>query len=122
MDQFLGCQISMDVDIPNFSETVEDTSGAAPVATTTTFSNGKARFEIDNTERPAGHARYGQEIERFFGMYKTQWLALRPGNNAMYTENRAVSGSHTSAKSASLSIEDTWNEVNQCKTVKQHGD
>jgi len=77
------------------------------------FSSLLGHFEIDNTERPAGHARYGQEIERFFGMYKTQWLALRPGNNAMYTENRAVSGSHTSAKSASLSIEDTWNEVNQ---------
>lgn len=72
-----------------------------------------SHFEIDNTQRPAGHSRYGSEIERFFGLYKTQWLSLRPGNMAVHVEGRSVSGSHTAKENAALSIEDTWNEINQ---------
>ncbi len=72
-----------------------------------------SHYGIDNTQRPAGHSRYGSEIERFFGLYKTQWLSLRPGNTAVHMEGRSVSGSHTAKKAAALSIEDTWNEINQ---------
>jgi putative transposase len=72
-----------------------------------------SHFDMDNTQRPAGHSRFGAEIERFFGLYKTDWLALRPGNTAIHMEGRSVSGSHTAKKTASLSIEDTWDELNQ---------
>ena len=72
-----------------------------------------SHFEIDLMQRPLSHPRFGSEIERFFLLYKTEWLSLRPGNTAMYKESRSVSGSHTPAKNASLSIEDTWNEIGQ---------
>ena len=72
-----------------------------------------SNFEIDLVQRPLSHARFGSEVERINLLYKTQWLALRPGNTAMYKESRAVSGSHTPSKTASLSIVDTWNELIQ---------
>ncbi len=72
-----------------------------------------SNFEIDFVQRPLSHARFGSEVERINLLYKTQWLAFRPGNTAMYKESRAVSGSHTPSKTATLSIVDTWNELIQ---------
>jgi len=70
-----------------------------------------ANFGIDHVIRPAGHSRYGSEIERFFGFYKVQWIAMRPGNLVSYKEHRGVSGSHSPKKNAQLSIHDTWSEI-----------
>ncbi len=61
--------------------------------------------------RPKSHPRYGSEVERFFGEYKTQWLNLRPGNLANYNEARAVSSSHAPFNNAALTIEETLSEL-----------
>jgi len=61
--------------------------------------------------RPSGHSRFGSEIERIFGAFKTQWLALRPGNIVEYKEARSVSGSHKPENFAVLTLEDFMREL-----------
>lgn len=61
--------------------------------------------------RPVGHPRYGAEAERFFGQYKTLWLASRPGNLVNLKEVRAVSGSHRPEAVATMSLFDMWQDI-----------
>lgn len=61
--------------------------------------------------RPVGHPRYGAEAERFFGQYKTLWLAARPGNLVNLKEVRSVSGSHRPEAVATMSLFDMWQDV-----------
>lgn len=61
--------------------------------------------------RPVGHPRYGSEAERFFGQYKTLWLAARPGNLVNIKEVRSVSGSHRPEAIATMSLFDMWQDV-----------
>ena len=70
-----------------------------------------AHCSVNLVLRPKSHPRYGSEVERFFGEYKTQWLNLRPGNLARYNEARAVSSSHAPFNNAALSIEATLSEL-----------
>ncbi|MBE1162301.1 TnsA endonuclease N-terminal domain-containing protein [Dyella acidiphila] len=60
--------------------------------------------------RPVGHPRYGAEAERFFGQYKTLWLAARPGNLVNLKEVRCVSGSHRPEAVATMSLFDLWQD------------
>lgn len=61
--------------------------------------------------RPVGHPRYGAEAERFFGQYKTLWLAARPGNLVNLKEVRSVSGSYRPEAVAAMSLFDMWQDV-----------
>ena len=70
-----------------------------------------AHNEISHSLRPTSHPRYGAEIERFFGEYRTQWLNFRPGNYVSYNEARAVSSSHAPKNDELLTIEDTIKEI-----------
>lgn len=76
-----------------------------------------AAFLVDRgvtlTFRPSGHARYGNEAERFFGLFKTQWLSNRPGNTANFKESRAVSSSHSPKAHAALELTDLLREIEQ---------
>lgn len=61
--------------------------------------------------RPVGHPRYGSEAERFFGQYKTLWLAARSGNLVNLKEVRSVSGSHRPEALATMSLFDMWQDL-----------
>lgn len=71
-----------------------------------------AHYGIALSLRPTSHPRYGSEVERFFGAYRSQWLNFRPGNYVSYNESRAVSSSHSPKKDDLLTIEDTIKELN----------
>ncbi len=79
-----------------------------------------ASFLIDRgvalTFRPTGHARYGSEAERFFGLFKTQWLSARPGNTVDIKEARAVSASHSPRARATLEVAGLLREVEQFRS------
>jgi transposase InsO family protein len=79
-----------------------------------------ASFLIDRgvtlTFRPPGHARYGSEAERFFGLFKTQWLSARPGNTVDFKEARSVSASHAPKALAALELVDLLREVEQYRS------
>lgn len=64
-----------------------------------------------HTLRPKSHPRYGSEAERFFGLFKTQWLSLRPGNFANHYEARSVSSSHSAHKLAVLTVDEFLTEI-----------
>lgn len=65
----------------------------------------------EHTLRPKSHPRFGSEAERFFGLFKTQWLSLRPGNFANYHEARSVSSSHSAYNRAVLTVEEILTEI-----------
>ncbi len=70
-----------------------------------------AHCEVGKVRRPPEHPRYGSQAERFFGEFKTQWLALRPGNLVNYDEARAVSSTHSPQSQAILTIEQLYTEL-----------
>lgn len=70
-----------------------------------------AHFEIMPVDRPSGHSRYGSEAERYFGIFKSVWLSNRPGNRVNYRETRAVSGSHSPANTAELTVLDVLRDL-----------
>jgi putative transposase len=76
-----------------------------------------ASFLVDRgvtlTFRPSGHARYGSEAERFFGVFKTQWLSARPGNLASVKDARAVSSTHAPRAQTRLEVLDLLREIEQ---------
>ena len=51
-----------------------------------------AHYGVAYTLRPSSDPRYGAEVERLFGEFKSQWLSQRPGNLAKYEEARSVDG------------------------------
>jgi len=70
-----------------------------------------AHYGFNLIFRPVGHPRYGAEAERFFGQYKTQWLASRSGNLVSLKEVRSVSGSHRPEVVAAMSLFDMWQDA-----------
>jgi transposase InsO family protein len=74
------------------------------------FSALLAHSKIELILRPAGHSRYGGEIEGLFGEFKKQWLTQRPGNTADYKEARAVDGKKAPKESAVLTLRDFYKE------------
>ncbi len=70
-----------------------------------------AHCGVNLGQRPAEHPRYGGEMERLFGLFKTQWLSMRPGNLVHFKEARAVSRSHSPSAQASLTIEQLLAEL-----------
>jgi len=70
-----------------------------------------AHCGVDLVLRPAAHARFGDQVERLFGLFKTQWLSLRPGNLVHYKEVRAISSSHAPQNHAALTIEHLLSEL-----------
>ena len=60
--------------------------------------------------RPKGDSRYGSEIERFFGLFKTRWLDMRPGNLTDLSKVRAVSGSHKPENFAAINLPTLFKE------------
>lgn len=67
-----------------------------------------AHYEITLTIRPASHPRYGSEIERIYGEFKSQYLNYLPGNTAQYKEVRAVDGKYRPDKNAVLEPFDAY--------------
>lgn len=65
------------------------------------------------TFRPAGHARYGSEAERFFGLFRTQWLDSRPGSIDDLKDRRSISRSHDASSRASIEVVDLLRELEQ---------
>ncbi len=74
------------------------------------FSALLAHSKIELALRPAGHSRYGGEVERLFGEFKQQWLTQRPGNLADYKEARSVDGKCSPKKHAVLTAYDFYRE------------
>lgn len=70
-----------------------------------------AECRSQHTLRPKSHPRYGSEAERFFGIFKTAWLSMRPGNFANYYEARSVSGTHSAHHVAALTVEEFLAEL-----------
>lgn len=77
------------------------------------FSALLAKCEVSRVRRPKAHPRYGAEVERLFGEFKTEWLSSRPGNLAEREESRAVSSTHSSANAAQLELDDMMREFSE---------
>lgn len=77
------------------------------------FSSLLAKCEVSHVRRPTAHPRFGSEVERPFGEFKTQWLSSRPGNLAARAEARAVSSTHAAANTAKLELSDLMREFGQ---------
>ncbi len=71
-----------------------------------------ANYSISPVLRPAEHPRFGGNVERLFGLFKTQWLSLRPGNKVNFKEARSVSRTHAPDKNAVLTLEQLMTEFN----------
>lgn len=77
----------------------------------TYFSALLADLGINRVLRPTSHPRYGSEAERYFGSFKTFWLAGRPGNCVLSKNARCVSGTHQPKKFAQLELLDFLKEA-----------
>ncbi len=75
-----------------------------------------AHCGVNGSGRPVGHPRFGSHAERFFGLFKTQWLSRRPGNLVQHKEARAVSSSHAPAKQAQIPIVTLLEELTEFAT------
>jgi len=76
------------------------------------FASLLAHYGIDYAVRPAGHSRYGGEIERFFGEFIQQWLCQRPGNLVDYKNVRSIDGKLAPSKMAILEPYNFIKEIN----------
>ncbi|MCP8900052.1 Mu transposase C-terminal domain-containing protein [Gilvimarinus xylanilyticus] len=65
---------------------------------------------IELVLRPASHSRYGAEVERLIGEFKTQWLSQRPGNLTDYKNARSFDGESKPDKFAVMSAYDFYCE------------
>ncbi len=61
--------------------------------------------------RPAGHSRYGAEIERLFKQLLTQWLCYRPGHVLQLNEVRSIDGSHRPDKRPVITLNNLFLEI-----------
>lgn len=53
-----------------------------------------AHLGVHLSFHPTAHSRYGSDIERFFGLFKSRWLDMRPGNRTDVKSLRFISGTH----------------------------
>lgn len=72
-----------------------------------------ANYGVAPIMRPAAHSRYGSEVERFFGEFKSQWLSMRPGNFSSVYNARSVSSSHSPDAEAVMTIESFLEELSE---------
>lgn len=72
-----------------------------------------ANYGVAPIMRPAAHSRYGSEVERFFGEFKSQWLSMRPGNFSSAYNARSVSSSHSPDAEATMTIETFIEELSE---------
>lgn len=77
------------------------------------FSALLAHCGVTQVVRPTSHPRFGSEAERFFGLFKSEWLSLRPGNTVSKVESRAVSAGHQSRSHAQLDLGGLHSELGQ---------
>ena len=63
-----------------------------------------ANYQIELVFRPKQHSRFGAQVERFFGMLKSHWLDLRPGNRTDVKNIRNVSSTHHPSKYAVIDL------------------
>lgn len=63
-----------------------------------------AQFQVELAFRPKQHSRFGAQVERFFGMLKSHWLDLRPGNRTDVKNIRSVSSTHHPSKFAVIDL------------------
>jgi transposase InsO family protein len=61
-----------------------------------------AHYAITYSLRPAGHSRFGSEVEGFFGEFKRQWLCRLPGYISNAEEIRSIDGDFRPDKCAVL--------------------
>lgn len=61
-----------------------------------------ANYKMTLTFRPAGNPRYGSEVERLFGEFRTVWLSQLPGNRADKREVRSADGKTSPKNSATF--------------------
>tara|TARA_R110002051_G_C8769429_1_gene503402 strand:- start:24589 stop:27009 length:2421 start_codon:yes stop_codon:yes gene_type:complete len=72
-----------------------------------------AHYGIAYTLRPSSHPRFGSQVERLFGEFKSQWLSQRPGNLAKYEEARCVDGKLAPRKRAVLFPAQAFRELRE---------
>lgn len=77
------------------------------------FSALLAHCGVTQVVRPTSHPRFGSEAERFFGLFKSEWLSLRPGNTVSKVESRAVSAGHQPQDHAELDLGGLHAELGQ---------
>lgn len=63
-----------------------------------------ARALIEKFQRPTAAGRWGQEVERSFGIYKTQCLSFLPGNTAEYLTRRSIATTHQPENQAQINL------------------
>jgi putative transposase len=69
-----------------------------------------AHLGVHLSFHPTAHSRYGSDIERFFGLFKSRWLDMRPGNRTDVKSLRFISGTHHPRKFACLKLFDLLRE------------
>lgn len=79
-----------------------------------------AHYKVGHSLRPASHARYGSEVERFFGEFKEQWLNQRSGNIADYKEARSVDGKLSPRSRAVLRPSDFIRELSTYRQWREN--
>ena len=90
----------------------------------TFFASLLAHYGVVYTLRPASAPRFGAQVERLFGEYKSLWLSQRPANLADYKEARGVDGSHAPKSRAVLYPAQAFEELNSFfswRNSKQRG-
>lgn len=77
------------------------------------FSEVFAHYGVTVSLRPAGHSRYGGEVENFFGLFKKEWLSQREGNTLDCGNAREIDKSHLPQNSVILKPSDLYTEINE---------
>jgi len=70
-----------------------------------------AHYGVHLVIRPKSNSRYGAEIERFFGIFMSRWLDMRPGNITNIKQARSVSGGHKAEKFAAIGLPNLLQEL-----------
>lgn len=72
-----------------------------------------SHYSVAYTLRPSSHPRFGSQVERLFGEFKSMWLSQRPGNLASFSEARSVDGKCSPRKSAVLFPAQAFRELKE---------
>jgi putative transposase len=72
-----------------------------------------SHYSVAYTLRPSSHPRFGSQVERLFGEFKSMWLSQRPGNLASYSEARSVDGKCAPKKRAVLFPAQAFRELKE---------
>lgn len=71
-----------------------------------------AHYQVNYSFRPAGHSRFGGEIEGLFNEFMDQWFCQKQGNTVDYKNARSLDGKLAPSKKAIIKPYDFLREFN----------